>query len=161
MRIRPFPETAIPSTIAMHATDSHKPPAWFYLIGGIALLWNLMGLMMFAIQMTMSQDSLAALPEDQRALYESMPTWVMIAFAVAVICGTLGSVALVLRKPWSILLFGLSLIGVAVQATHTMVISNAIQVMGQQALIMPTIIALIALFLVLFSVWSRSRGWMA
>lgn len=145
----------------MNETSSPSPSLWFYVVGGIALLWNLLGLMVFAMQMTMNDDALATLPEEQRALYDEMPTWVTIAFGVAVICGTLGSIGLVLRKAWSIPMFGLSVIGVAVQATHTLALSDTVEVMGRQALIMPIVIFLIALFLVLFSVWSKSKDWLA
>ena len=144
----------------MNEATSRQPTVWFYLVGGIALLWNLMGLLMFVLQMTMNEATLAALPDAQRALYESVPTWVTIAFAIAVIFGTLGSIGLVLRKTWSIPLFGLSLIGVVAQVTHTLVLSDTVAVMGRQALVMPIVIVLIALFLVLFSVWSKSQGWL-
>ena len=75
----------------------------------LALLWNLFGVAMFFLQFNMSPETLAAIPADQRALYESTPAWVHGAFAVAVFGGALGSAVLLLKKRLALPLLLLSL----------------------------------------------------
>ena len=59
-------------------------PRSFYLISGFALLWNLLGVMAYVGQVTMSEEVLNSLPEAQRLLYETVPAWATAGFAIAV-----------------------------------------------------------------------------
>ena len=42
-----------------------KPPAWFWIVSVVALLWNLMGAMMYLGQAFITDDVKAALPADK------------------------------------------------------------------------------------------------
>ena len=64
--------------------DRSTPPKSFWIIAAIALVWNLMGVAAYLMQMTMSDEAIAALPEAQRALHESTPAWATGAYALAV-----------------------------------------------------------------------------
>lgn len=75
-------------------TKKKSIPIWFWIVTIIALIWNLTGVMQFILQVSMTSQDLAILPEDQQALYAVMPSWVNIAFALAVFGGTLGCIAL-------------------------------------------------------------------
>ncbi|MGS0528226.1 hypothetical protein ACU8V7_26485 [Zobellia nedashkovskayae] len=75
-----------------------KPPAWFWIITVLALLWNLMGVSAYLMDAFMSVEDLGKLPQDQRLLYESRPIWVTSAYAIAVWAGALGCIALLFRK---------------------------------------------------------------
>lgn len=151
----PTPDLKVGAT-----NDSASPSLWFYMVGGLALLWNLLGLLAFIGQVTMTDESIEGLPEAQQELYRNIPTWAMIAFAVAVICGTLGSIGMVLRKSWCVPLFVISLLAVLVQNVYFFFLSDTLKVMGNQALIMPIMIILIGIFLVLLSSWAQSRNWL-
>jgi len=140
--------------------SGESPSLWFYMVGGLALLWNLLGLLAFIGQVTMSESALEGLPADQQELYRNIPTWATIAFGVAVVCGTLGSVGLVLRKSWCVPLFAISLLGVLAQNVYFFFLSDTLKVMGNEALIMPILIVLIAIFLLLVSWWAQSRRWL-
>ena len=82
----------------MNDEASSSVPKVFYWISGAALVWNLIGIAAYVGQVTMSAETLAALPDDQRALYENVPTWVTSAFAIAVNAGAIGCLLLLLRK---------------------------------------------------------------
>ena len=64
----------------MNEEVTAAPPKMFYWVSGAALVWNLLGVMAYVGQVTMSPDVLQAMPEEQRALYENMPAWVTAAF---------------------------------------------------------------------------------
>jgi hypothetical protein len=143
-------------------TTSSVRPAWFPVVASLLLLWNLFGIAMFFLQYTMTPEALARLPEDQRTLFESMPGWLWVVYAVAVLSGALGALMLLLRKRAAVPLFWVSLLAVLVQFGYTLLPGRAVEVLGPaQALPMPlTIIAVAAL-----QVWvarrALARGWIA
>ena len=77
-----------------HSIDDMPPPKWFWIVSSILLVWNLMGVMAFFQQMAVTAEQIAAMPEAEQLLYNSIPIWATIAFAFAVFGGTLGCVGL-------------------------------------------------------------------
>ena len=75
-----------------------RPPLSFYLIGGAALLWNLIGLMFYYTQVTMTPEAIQSFTEGQQEFFAAIPGWATSAHAIAVNAGILGSLALLLRK---------------------------------------------------------------
>lgn len=93
----------------------HEPPAWFWIVAGLLLVWNLMGLAAFGYDGLMTEEAMAALPPEHAALYRARPTWVVVAFFLAVTAGTAGSVALLMLRPVAGTLFAVSLVSVILQ----------------------------------------------
>ncbi|MCZ6890596.1 MAG: hypothetical protein O7H39_19065, partial [Gammaproteobacteria bacterium] len=90
----------------------------FWAIGAVALIWNVLGVVNFFVQM--DEDTLAGYREVERAIVESRPVWATGAFAVSVFGGALGCLLLLLRKSAAYYLFIASLLGVIVTMTHTL-----------------------------------------
>ena len=134
-------------------------PRGFWVIGGVFLLWNLMGVMAFFMQINMSEEALSALPDAERLLYESTPAWANGAFAVAVIGGALGCLGLLMRKAWAGPMFMVSLAGVLAQMFHAFFLSNALDVLGPAGLVMPTLVTAGAIFLVWYARKAREKHW--
>jgi len=141
-------------------STTNKPPTWFWVVSVIALLWNLMGVFAYIGQVTMSPEVLQALPENERALYESAPAWATGAFAIAVWGGALGCILLVLRRKLATPVLFVSLIAIVVQMYHSFFISNSIEVYGPGGMIMPVMVILIAIFLIWFSRKATANGWL-
>lgn len=140
----------------MTMTTKVTPPMWFLAIAGLALIWNLMGVAAYLGQMTMD---MSVLPDAQRGYYESIPPWATAAFAIAVFAGVAGSVGLLLKKHWAIPVLVMSLVGVVVQVTHSLLLGNGLEVFGTSALIFPLLTLAIGLALIGFAVMSRNRAW--
>lgn len=139
-----------------------KLPVWFWVIAVVALLWNLMGLFAFISDtFLMDAETMAATyTSEQLALVQSLPSWTKIFYGLATIGGTLGSIALLLRKSWAAPLFLLSLLGVVVQQAHSWFMTNSIELFGQGAgLIFPLVILTIAIFLVWYSRKAIAMRW--
>lgn len=134
-------------------------PLGFWIISGLALLWNLLGVAMFFLQLNLPPEALSAMPAEQRALYESTPAWVNGAFAVAVFAGALGSAMLLLKNCLALPLLALSLLGLVVQMGYTYLMTPAFRVYGAGGVILPVVLVLIALFLVWFARRALARGW--
>ncbi|MCR9292155.1 MAG: hypothetical protein NXI32_05515 [bacterium] len=135
-------------------------PAWFWGVTVVALLWNLMGLAAFVAQVTMTDEAIAALPEEQQGLYQNIPMWVNIAFACAVIGGTLGCIGLLARKRWALPLFVISLVGVLAQMFYSFFMTDLMEILGPSSAIMPSLVIVIAIFLVGFTRTAIQRSWL-
>ena len=140
------------------STTKTKTSTGFWIIGIVALLWNLMGVFAYLQQAYMTDADLAALPEAQRTLYENIPAWVTGAFAIAVFGGTLGAILLLLKKRSAKVVFVISLIAVLVQMTYNLLLSDAMQILGANAAIMPVLVLVIAIYLVIFSNQQAQKG---
>ncbi len=143
----------------MAAKNLAIAPKSFWIVSSLFLVWNLMGVMAFVMQVTMSEEALAALPEAQRDLYLGTPGWANAAFAVAVFGGTLGCIFLLMRKAWAVPMLILSLAGIAVQMFHALVLSPALEVLGAGGLVMPVLVSAGAIFLIWYSRMARIRDW--
>ncbi len=139
---------------------SNKPTRWFWILAIAALVWNLLGVMAYVMQVSMTEEALALLPEDQRVLYETVPAWATAAFAIAVFAGAVGCIALLLRKSWATPLLVLSLAGVLVQMFHSFFLSDALEVYGSSGMVMPILVLVIAVWLVGFSRSAAAKGWL-
>lgn len=144
----------------MMELKSSKIPTWFWIVAGLALVWNLLGAFAYIGQMTTTAEALAALPPAERALYENYPSWAAAAFAIAVFGGTLGCILLLLKKKLATPVFTASFIGVAVQMIHSFFIANSIAVYGPGAAAMPAMIVIIAGALIWHAKRSTSLGWL-
>lgn len=143
----------------MSDNTAHKAPIWFMVVAVILLVWNLLGVMAYLMNVTMSPEVVTALPEAQRQLYENTPTWATAAFAVAVNGGVLGCILLLLRKNLAGLVLQLSLAGVLVQMFHSFFISNSFEVFGPGGLVMPIMVIVIAIYLVWLAARAKMRRW--
>lgn len=99
---------------------SDKPVAnthWsFWLIGAATLVFNVMGVINFIVQM--NPESLASFPEAYRPIIDGRPKWATVAFAIAVGGGTLGCLLLLLRKSAASYVFTVAFLGVIVTMAH-------------------------------------------
>jgi hypothetical protein len=141
-------------------TNSTKPATSFWVIGVLALLWNSTGIMAYLEQTYMTVEDLASLPEAEQAFYNNLPAWVTAAFAIAVFSGTLGCIALLLRKRSATILFLLSLIAVIAQFVRNVFMQKDMEVTATNML-WSVLVIVIAIFLVWYSKKSTSKGWIS
>lgn len=145
----------------MNEAANNRPPRSFYWVSGAALVWNLVGMMSYIAQVTMSPDALAALPEAQRALYANIPTWATSAYAIAVTAGVIGSLLLILRKAWAVPVFAISLLAVLVQMYHAFFMTSMLEVMGPTSAILPALVIVIGGLLIWYSNSAKSKGFIS
>ncbi len=53
-----------------------KAPTWLWGVGALGLIWNLIGVGFFIMQVGMGEQVLAAMPPEQRAVYAATPGWI-------------------------------------------------------------------------------------
>lgn len=134
--------------------DHGSRTSWsFWIICAFALIWNIMGGINYLVQVI--ANDLSAYPDAARALIESRPAWATGAFAIAVFSGTLGGVLLILKKPAAFYWYVVSLLGVVVTNIHTFRVEGATEIWVGSLMSFA-----IAVFLVWYSKWVTSRGWL-
>ena len=137
-----------------------KPPVWFWVVAGIGLIWNIIGVLSFISTVSMNAETLAALPQAEQALFANTPIWANVAFAVGVFGGVLGCLFLLLRKNIATILFIASLVGIVIQFSYWLFLTESVAVYGAaHAYAMPVVVTLIAAFLVWFANMAKGKGW--
>ena len=141
-------------------TTESKPTKSFLIIGIIALIWNLFGVMAFLMDVFITPEALAAMPENQRELYESNPGWMKIIYGIATFGGTFGCLLLLMKKASAKMLFIISLVAVLIQMIYSLVFTSAMEVYGPTGLVTPILVIAIAAFLVWYDNKKKANGWL-
>ena len=136
-----------------------RPPAWFWIVAVLGLLWELFGVAMYLMHVGVLPNS-QEMSEAERSLMESSPVWVTALFAIGVFGGALGTLGLLLRKRWARPLLILSLIAVILQFGGWLLVTDAIAVMGPSVFAMPAVIVAVAILLAWLATVGVKRGWL-
>jgi hypothetical protein len=145
----------------MMANNQTRPTTAFWIICILALLWNIIGIMNFYMQVFISPETLAALPEAERALIEASPIWTKVVFAIAVLDGTLGCVLLLMKKAVARPVLISSMLAVLIQMTYWLFFTNSMEVYGSTVLVMPLLVISVSIFLVWYAYNVKSKGWIS
>ncbi|WP_203323520.1 hypothetical protein [Pseudoxanthomonas beigongshangi] len=132
----------------------------FWLVAVLALIWNLIGVAMFWMQVNMSAEALAAMTERQRQVYEATPMWLNVAFAIAVFGGVLGAIGMLMGKRWAVTMFFVSLLALLVQMIGAYLVTPAWDAYGVAGLVMPAVLIVIALLFWRYAQRCVVRGWL-
>ena len=144
----------------MTDTPSSPVPRHITIMGIFAILWNLGGVFDFVMVQTRNSDYLAQLSDTQLAFLEQFPTWAVAVWAISVFAAFLGSIFLITRKLKSETFFYVSLVGLAIMTFRNFVVEDGAAIMGNDALIMTTVIVVIAIFLALYSRRMAAQGFL-
>lgn len=138
-----------------------KIPKWFWVVAIFFLLWNIMGVLSFFAHTFISEEALAALPDNEKELYGDYPIWTTIVFAIAVFFGLFGSLGLLLKKRWSKIAFIISLCAIIPQMIHNVFFTKSMDVYGPgQAATMPIMVVVSGFFLIWFSKYAINQNWL-
>jgi hypothetical protein len=99
----------------------------------------------------------SGLNEQQIRLTLSTPTWVNVAFGVAVIFGVMGCIALVMKRRLAIPLLIISLLGVLVQNTYMYFLSDTVEAMGVGA---SPFVIVGAIAVIPFALYCANKRWL-
>lgn len=137
-----------------------RPVHWsFWAIGAVALIWNVLGVMNFAMQM--NAGALAAMSESERAIVAGRPAWATGAFGIAVLCASAGCVLLLLRRSSATYLFVASLVAMLVQVIPYLGMSGSTVKVGSMEISMLILLPLaVAAFLIWYTRQAKSKGWL-
>ena len=131
-----------------------------WVLGGVSLVWHLMGCANYLWQATMSPDVLATLTEGQRSIIDGRPAWATGAFAIAVFGGAVASILLLLRRRLALVFFVIALIGVIVSMIPVFgIISSGVSFSTAERIMYFALTPLFGAMMVWFTRVSIRRGW--
>ena len=144
----------------MPSYTRQRPPAWFWIVGVILLLWGAQGCYACVQQFRLGADAMGPADDYQRALFASLPAWYNWIFAAAVGASLVGSIALLLRSAMARPLYLVSLVAVIVQFGWLFATTDILVARGFAATaIFPIIIIAVAAFQIWFAGLAVRRGW--
>ena len=127
----------------------------FWVIGAVALIWNLMGAMNYVMQLNV--EAVASMPETHRAIIDGRPVWATGGFAIGVFGGAIGAILLLLRKSAALIVFIVSLIGIMFTMIHTLGLGIHFNVF--ETVMMVVMPFVVAVFLIWYAKRAKSQGW--
>lgn len=140
-------------------TNNLKSPWHLWLVGILGFLWNSMGALDFVMTQTKNEAYMSNFTAEQLAFFYGFPSWVILAWAIAVWGSLIGTIFLLLRNRLAVILFSISLIAMLVTTIHNYGLSNGLQVIGDTfSLAFTGIIFVIAVFLYFYSSSMKRKG---
>lgn len=144
----------------MATTYENRVPTWFWIVSGVALLWEAFGCFSYVSQVTMTPDQIAALSDAEQKVLAAMPGWLTAVFAIAVWSGLLAAILLLMRRSWAVPLFGISLIAILVQFGYFFAVVKAAELLGTSAYEVPAAVIVMGVLLLWFALMASRRGWL-
>lgn len=136
-----------------------KPGFAFWTISALALLWNLVGFMLYLMQVTATPEALAtAYSPEEVELLTAIPAWATSMTAIATTAGVLGAILLLLRRSLSVPVFVVSLAALIVQDIYTFAMTPTLEVFGPAPAIIQAVVLVVAVLLIWYARQSNSRG---
>ena len=136
-------------------------PKWFNTVVYVAIAWNLIGLIQYIAHVSITPEALAAMSAAERDLIMSMPSWATGAFALAVTTGFLGAAMLLMKKALALYFFMGSTLAVLVQNYYSFFMSRSVEVYGPAVYALPSMVVVISLLLVWFSLKAKNEQWIS
>lgn len=142
----------------MPETQTAKTPRHLWIIGFVALIWNLIGAMDYVMTETKNEAYMSQFSEQQLEFFYNFPAWLIAFWAVAVWGGVLGSILLLMRKKLAYPVFLVSFLCMIVTTIHNYGFAGAADVVGGAGVFFSLVIFLVALVLVIYSKRMAARG---
>jgi hypothetical protein len=131
--------------------NPNKPSKAFWIVAIIGLIWNLMGVDGYLNQAYQTERFKSMYSKEQLEIIFNIPSWVMVAFAIAVFSSVFACILLFFRKKLAKTFFLIGLITVIIQTTYNLFINPGKEWYGYLEYSMLIIIPLFSVFLFWFS----------
>lgn len=141
----------------MTEPQSSGLPGWFTPAAIAAVAWEVLGCVMYLMQVRVDP---AALPADQRAVWDATPAWMTGAYALAVWVGLAGAVALLMRRRVADPLLLVSLVAVTAQFSGLLWVPSLRDLVSSDMLLLPFVIVAVCAVIWSFARKARLRGWL-
>jgi hypothetical protein len=142
----------------MDDTQAPRPvPGWFTVAAAVALLWEVLGCVMFVSQLRIDP---ALVDSADRAVLAAAPQWMIAAYGVAVVTGVLGALLLLLRRRLAVPLLAVSLVAVVVQDSAYLLAPALRNLTASDDLFLPFLILVVCYSIWHFARAARKSGWL-
>ena len=141
-----------------------RTPVHLWIVGALALLWNAIGCYDYLMTRMRNTDYLASMmpevdPNAMLAWVDAFPIWAQFGWGLGVWAGLLGSLLLLVRSRWAVLVLGLSMVGALLGLGYQILAAPPPPGAGDPMMdVMPYVIIAIAIALFLYASAMRKKG---
>ena len=132
-----------------------KAPWHLWVVGGLSLVWNVLGALTIIMAQTGSAMDMDA---NEIAYYAAQPGWFRAVTDVVLISAVLAAVALLMRSRWAVHLYALSVAGFVVAAAYDAYQGTALFLDSQEWLVLECVTFALSLLQLFYALAMKSRG---
>ncbi len=140
-------------------TTSQKPNTLYYIISVFFLLWNLIGVAFFFVELLAPDMVTQAMSEEQAQLYNSRPVWYMANYGVAVFGGIAACMALLVKNKFAVIAAFISFLALVISTTYNFY-AGSWNMVGAGDRVMFLLVPFFGLLLYLYTRFARSKNWL-
>ncbi len=135
----------------MTETQATRTPRHLWIVGVVALLWNLMGAYDYLMTKTQNEAYMGQFTLEQLEFFYGFPVWLVAFWAIAVWGGVLGAVLLLMRKKHAVPVLVVSFLGMVVTAIHNYGFAGGAEIVGGVGLAFSAVIFVVAFALIIYA----------
>ena len=145
----------------MSEMQASRTPRHLWIVGIVALLWNLVGAWDYIMTETKNEAYMSQFTPEQLEFFYGFPVWLVAFWAVAVWGGVLGAVLLLMRRKLAVPVLVVSLLCMVVTAIHNYGFAGGADVVGSTGVFFSAVIFAIALALIFYARSMTGKGVLA
>jgi len=142
----------------MSETKVAKTPLHLWIVGIVALLWNLMGAYDYLMTQTENEAYMSKFTPERLELFYGYPAWLVAFWAIAVWGGVVGAVVLLLRKKLAVPVLAVSFLCMVVTSIYNYGFAGGADIAGGFELVFSAAIFVVALALVIYARAMAKKG---
>lgn len=143
----------------MTDVNENKPPVWFWIVSGLAFVFNAYGVWDCYNSISLNEAYLAAYPGYLEYVME-MPTWAKGAWGLGTGASFLAAICFLLRKAWAWPLYILALLGMIGAFGYQLLVATNNPMMTTGTIFVTIAIITLSVLLAIFAKTSTAKGWL-
>ncbi|MDH4108641.1 MAG: hypothetical protein OEW35_10000 [Gammaproteobacteria bacterium] len=133
------------------SASEENTPVHLWIVAVLAILWDAMGAFDYSATQLRLDFYMSQFTPEQLDYFYSFPAWADGAWAIAVWASLVAAFGLLLRRAWSVWLFGLAILALLATTIYNFGLSDGAAVMGEGATAFTAVIWLIAIGLFVYA----------
>ena len=148
-------------------TDTAKPktklggvPIWYWLVAGVATLFNAGGVSAYLTSQFDPAGSTAGMTAEQAAYFLNYPAWYVAIYALTTHLALAGGILLLLRRSWALHAFGISAALYLFSVIYHYVLNDVFATFAAGIHIFNFVIGAQLVGFAFFAHWATGKGWL-
>ena len=142
----------------MTVTPPTKTPRHLWIVGILALLWNLVGAMDYIMTETRNEAYMSRFTPEQLEFFYDVPAWLVAFWAIAVWGGVFGAVLILVRRKLAVPVLVVSFLCMMVTVIRNYGFAGGADIVGAFGLFFSAVVFVIALALIIYARAMARRG---
>lgn len=145
---------------AAGAVERVKPPIWFWIVAGLAALFNLGGVLNYLTTQFSPEAATAQMTPEQAAYFLNFPAWYTANYALTTHLAFIGAILLLFRLRWAFGAFAISAVLYGVSLVYHYVLNDVVASLPLGMHVFSAVIGVQLVILAGFARWAGSKGWL-